>query len=72
MKVEQARWNESMGWEPRRPGGALGAGAQRVLLSGRTAVLARFYSCGEISPSRPARRAELHNQTMTITTFSER
>jgi hypothetical protein len=35
-------------------------------------VLAGFYSYGEISPFTPDARCELHNQTMTITTFSER
>jgi hypothetical protein len=30
-----------------------------------------FYSYGEISPFAPLTRCELHNQTMTITTFSE-
>lgn len=30
-----------------------------------------FYSYGEISPLSPKSRCELHNQTMTITTFSE-
>jgi hypothetical protein len=34
-------------------------------------VLAGFYSYGEISPFTPSTRCELHNQTMTITTFSE-
>jgi len=31
-----------------------------------------FYSYGEISPFRPTAHCELHNQTMTITTLSER
>lgn len=35
-------------------------------------VLTGFYSYGEISPFTPAARCELHNQTMTITTLSER
>lgn len=35
-------------------------------------VLAGFYSYGEISPFTPSAKCELHNQTMTITTFSER
>ena len=39
---------------------------------GSQAVLAGFYSYGEISPFTPFTRCELHNQTMTITTFSER
>ncbi len=34
-------------------------------------ALAGFYSYGEISPHAPTARCELHNQTMTITTFSE-
>ena len=33
--------------------------------------IAGFYSYGEISPLKPFTRCELHNQTMTITTFSE-
>ncbi|HEX9510788.1 MAG TPA: FIST N-terminal domain-containing protein [Puia sp.] len=33
--------------------------------------LAGFYSYGEISPFNPNTQCELHNQTMTITTFSE-
>ena len=31
-----------------------------------------FYSYGEISPFTPHARCELHNQTMTVTTLSER
>jgi hypothetical protein len=38
---------------------------------GRQAVLTGFYSYGEISPFAPGAKCELHNQTMTITTFSE-
>ena len=34
-------------------------------------ILTGFYSLGEISPFTPSGRCELHNQTMTITTFSE-
>jgi hypothetical protein len=34
-------------------------------------VLTGFYSYGEISPSVPLGKCELHNQTMTITTFAE-
>lgn len=45
-------------------------GVREVL--GARAVLAGFYSYGEISPFTPDARCELHNQTMTITTFSER
>lgn len=39
---------------------------------GERAVLTGFYSYGEISPFTPSAKCELHNQTMTITTFSER
>ena len=40
---------------------------------GSGAALTGFYSYGEICPVRyDDRQAELHNQTMTITTFSER
>jgi hypothetical protein len=39
---------------------------------GEHAVLTGFYSYGEISPFTPNARCELHNQTMTITTLSER
>lgn len=38
---------------------------------GRQAALAGFYSYGEISPHSTGERCELHNQTMTITTFAE-
>lgn len=39
---------------------------------GPTATLAGFYSYGEIAPFSSSARCELHNQTMTITTISER
>jgi hypothetical protein len=39
---------------------------------GASAAIAGFYSYGEISPFTPNARCELHNQTMTVTTFSER
>lgn len=39
---------------------------------GPTAAIAGFYSYGEISPFTPNARCELHNQTMTVTTLSER
>lgn len=38
---------------------------------GDQAVLTGFYSYGEISPHMAGDACELHNQTMTITTFSE-
>jgi len=43
---------------------------RRVL--GNAAVLAGFYSYGEIAPFAKSVKCELHNQTMTITSFSER
>jgi hypothetical protein len=43
----------------------------RDVLGERT-VLTGFYSYGEISPFTPGAKCELHNQTMTITTFSEK
>lgn len=43
----------------------------RDVLGPRTA-LTGFYSYGEISPFTPSARCELHNQTMTITTLTER
>jgi hypothetical protein len=45
-------------------------GVREVL--GEGAVFAGFYSYGEISPFTPNAKCELHNQTMTITTFTER
>lgn len=38
---------------------------------GKSAAVTGFYSYGEICPSRSNPDSELHNQTMTITTFSE-
>jgi hypothetical protein len=38
---------------------------------GPTAVLTGFYSNGEIAPSSPGARSDLHNQTMTVTTIAE-
>jgi len=38
---------------------------------GEQAVLSGFYSYGEIAPHGASTRCELHNQTMTVTTFSE-
>lgn len=45
-------------------------GVQEVLGDGAT--MTGFYSYGEISPVVESSRCELHNQTMTITTFAER
>jgi hypothetical protein len=42
----------------------------REVLGGAT-LLSGFYSYGEISPFNPDAKCELHNQTMTITTFWE-
>jgi len=39
---------------------------------GDATVMTGFYSYGEISPFSPSAPCELHNQTMTITTISER
>jgi len=39
---------------------------------GRQTVMTGFYSYGEISPALPGAVCELHNQTMTITSISER
>ena len=44
-------------------------GVRSVL--GERAALTGFYSYGEIAPFTAAARCELHNQTMTVTTFSE-
>lgn len=44
-------------------------GVREVL--GNEPALTGFYSYGEISPFSPTAKCELHNQTMTITTFSE-
>ncbi len=44
-------------------------GVQDVL--GEQTPLTGFYSYGEIAPFDPTANCELHNQTMTITTFSE-
>jgi hypothetical protein len=38
---------------------------------GKKTAIAGFYSYGEISPSFNFLKCELHNQTMTITTFKE-
>jgi hypothetical protein len=43
----------------------------RDTLGPRT-ILTGFYSYGEISPFSPNAKCELHNQTMTITTFHEK
>ena len=44
-------------------------GVQEML--GQTTTLTGFYSYGEIAPETFGDRCELHNQTMTITTFQE-
>jgi hypothetical protein len=43
----------------------------RDVLGGHTA-LTGFYSYGELSPFGPKTKCELHNQTMTVTTLTER
>lgn len=45
--------------------------AVRAVLGAATSITG-FYSYGEICPSAPDAGCELHNQTMTITTFTER
>ncbi len=44
-------------------------GVRNIL--GEKAALTGFYSYGEIAPFSRGERSELHNQTMTITTFAE-
>jgi len=39
---------------------------------GRSTAMAGFYSYGEIAPAKNGGRTELHNETMTITSLSER
>ena len=39
---------------------------------GSETTIAGFYSYGEISPTKSSSKCELHNQTMTITTFIEK
>jgi len=39
---------------------------------GDATVMTGFYSYGEVSPFSPSAPCELHNQTMTVTTISER
>jgi hypothetical protein len=39
---------------------------------GNKAIITGFYSYGEIAPTAPQANCELHNQTMTITTITER
>jgi hypothetical protein len=41
-------------------------------IMGEKTILSGFYSYGEISPFTQNAKCELHNQTMTITTFSEK
>ena len=43
--------------------------AQEVF--GNDTAITGFYSYGELSPFNPGSNCELHNQTMTITTFTE-
>jgi len=38
---------------------------------GENSIITGFYSYGEIAPFMKEAKCELHNQTMTITTFSE-
>jgi hypothetical protein len=44
----------------------------KALGAGNNTVVTGFYSYGEISPLAPTeKQCQLHNQTMTITTFKE-
>ncbi len=43
--------------------------AQKIF--GNQTAITGFYSYGELSPFNPGSNCELHNQTMTITTFTE-
>ncbi len=52
MRVEQARWTQAAGWEPRRPGD-LGPSAQLVLLFGATSILKSDQPLGEIKALYP-------------------
>jgi hypothetical protein len=45
-------------------------GVQNIL--GTQSILTGFYSYGEISPFSGRGKCELHNQTMTVTTLSEK
>ena len=40
-------------------------------LVGNNTAITGFYSYGEIAPFQYMSRCELHNQTMTVTTFTE-
>ena len=40
-------------------------------VTGESTILTGFYSYGELSPFTPSAKCELHNQTMTVTTFAE-
>jgi len=42
-----------------------------LMVLGEAVILSGFYSYGEIAPFAPGESSELHNQTMTITTFAE-
>ncbi len=44
--------------------------AAKEILGDKTCITG-FYSYGELSPFNPGSKCELHNQTMTITTFAE-
>lgn len=43
-----------------------------IAVLGERTVLSRGYSDGEIAPFAASTKCELHNQTMTITTLTER
>ena len=78
--LEQARTAQNALWEAAsecvEEDCALGGSEEEVEsvsnVLGNNTVLSGFYSYGEISPFTPSTKCELHNQTMTITTLSER
>jgi hypothetical protein len=77
---------EAIGWVPPELAILISCVGRKMVLRQRTeeevegvrgvlgpgTVLTGFYSYGEISPFNPSARCELHNQTMTVTTLSER
>lgn len=69
--MQQSRWSDSAGWSA--PQARVEEAVEGVRdIVGPGAAITGFYSYGEISPFTPKARCELHNQTMTVTTLSER
>ena len=76
--IELASWADgSFGWELALCGGAgffagfVEESVAKEIFGDKTAITG-FYSYGELSPFNKGSQCELHNQTMTITTFSEK